>query len=111
MKTPDTIRLTNLGAMDDERLIDAFRAVQTVEDTARLLKDLLTAQELESCVRRLQVAYLLEIGTPYSQISETTGMSSRTISKISKKLTDKRGGYYTALKNAYPLGINRTLVE
>ena len=89
--------------IDAHRLVDAIVLSAKNPDLLRLfLDDLLTKTELEKCADRLYVAYLLSLGTPFSFINQTTGFAPATITRISKQIRNKKGGYYTTLNALYP---------
>ncbi len=69
------------------------------------LDDLLTENEMDLLIRRLQAAYMLSLATPYSFVETSTGLSSSVIARISKQLRDKKGGYCEILRRLYPNGI------
>jgi len=83
---------------DKERLICAFRLATDEHLIKSLLSDLLSHKELEKLATRLKVACLLYEGAPYEEIRKITGLSSKTIAKISKKLDDKRSGFGEIIK-------------
>jgi uncharacterized protein YerC len=76
-----------------EELIDAF-FVANRRDLLRLfLEDLLTKNEIEQCIQRLQAVKWLLIGTPYEFVHYNTRLSSSTLSRLSKLLINKQGGF------------------
>ncbi len=95
---------TKWDSIDGERLIRAFRLAETPNILRLFLDDLLTEKELNLFIRRLQAAYLLSLGTPYSFVKISTGLSQTTIARISKQLRDKRAGYNEILIRLNPNG-------
>ncbi len=89
---------------DKERLVQAFVLAENTHLIRDLLKDLLTKKEIDSLANRLHAACLLYDGAPYSQIEQMTQLSSKTISGISRKLIDKRGGFQQIIKKFNPHG-------
>ena len=77
-----------------ERLYRVIAAVETVEECKALLADLCTVGELEDMAQRLDAAFLLASGANYLEISEGVGLSTATISRVSKCL--KLGEGYRA---------------
>lgn len=63
-------------------LIHAFRLVRTPMDTALLLQDLLTADEIRHLAIRLRIAKMFLSGAKYKDIIEKTHASSATIMKV-----------------------------
>ena len=76
------------------RLYRIIAAVQSPEECKALLLDLCTVGELEDMAQRLDAAFLLESGANYLEISEGVGISTATISRVSKAL--KYGEGYRA---------------
>lgn len=74
-------------------LFSAICQLETVDETRRFLRDLLTEDEIEEFSRRWQAARLLSEGVLYSEIAALTGLSSTTIARVSKWLTKGTGGY------------------
>ncbi len=81
-----------------ERLFAALAALQTPDECARFLEDACTIRELIEISQRLEVARLLTQKKNYQQISEETGVSTATISRVNRCLTYGSGGYQTALE-------------
>lgn len=76
--------------------LDLARAVAALRDedeALRFLRDLCTVRELVEFGHRWQVARLLDSGIPYHEISDRTGASSATISRVNQWLRYGRGGY------------------
>ncbi|MBO7675691.1 MAG: hypothetical protein J6S63_11900 [Atopobiaceae bacterium] len=76
-----------------DQLLDALCAVGEREEMRLLLRDLLTAKELQDLAQRLAVAKLLNEGLSYVMVSRLTGASSTTVSRVSKCLNGTNGGY------------------
>ncbi|MCH3967951.1 MAG: YerC/YecD family TrpR-related protein [Atopobiaceae bacterium] len=69
----------------------------TTDDAQALLLDLCTPKEISDLAQRLDVARLLAAGESYHEVSRVTGASSTTVSRVSKCLNGKRGGYRMVL--------------
>jgi TrpR-related protein YerC/YecD len=81
--------------MTDET-VDLARAVAALRDgdeAMRFLRDLCTIRELQELGQRWHVARLLADGIAYHEISQRTGASSATISRVNQWLRYGRGGY------------------
>tara|TARA_R110000868_G_scaffold56830_1_gene176033 strand:+ start:22931 stop:23251 length:321 start_codon:yes stop_codon:yes gene_type:complete len=85
-------------AQDDRRndqpdlgpLCAALRAIRTEEEGERFLRDLLTPGEMKTLTERWRVAGLLADGThSYREISEITGASTTTVTRVSRFLTQE----------------------
>jgi TrpR-related protein YerC/YecD len=78
---------------DTDALIAALLSLKDATEAKNFLRDLLTERELIEFSSRWKTAQLLDAGVSYSQIEKETGLSSATIARISKWLTEGRGGY------------------
>jgi TrpR-related protein YerC/YecD len=74
-------------------LADAIASLRDGEEALRLLRDLCTVNELREFAARWEVATLLDAGMSYHEISERTGASSATISRVNQWLRYGRDGY------------------
>lgn len=82
-----------------ERLVTLYEtlsSMQTPQEVKRLLEDLCTENELHVMAQRLLAAKMLMDGKTYVQIIEETGLSSATLSRISKCVHFGKG--YSRLK-------------
>ena len=68
------------------------------EEAACFFRDLCTPGELEAMAERLEVAGLLGKGLSYRRISEVTGASTTTVTRIAHWCKHGEGGYQTMLK-------------
>ena len=74
-------------------LAAAVAGLESQEEALRFLRDLCTVRELQELGQRWHVARLLADGVPYQQISEQTGASSATVSRVNQWLRYGRSGY------------------
>ncbi len=74
-------------------LASAISSLRDADEALRFLRDLCTVNELREFAARWDVARLLDAGTSYHDISERTGASSATISRVNQWLRYGRGGY------------------
>ncbi len=81
-----------------KQLYKALLSLKTEDECKKLLRDLLTEAEIKEFSNRLEVAKLLQEKKPYLEIAKLTGMSSTTIARIQKWLTNGMGGYKIVLK-------------
>ena len=79
-------------------LVRSLMSLRTVREAIRFLRDLLTEDEIRMIVDRWRVARLLDSGTSYRDIEGQTGLSSRTIARISRWLSEGEGGYRLLLE-------------
>ena len=78
-------------------LFDAVKTLRTRAEVEHFLRDLCTLSELEAMAHRWQVARLLQQGLPYLEISERTGASTTTVTRVAHWLRHGEGGYRLAL--------------
>ena len=81
-------------------LFGAMLALETRTELERFFRDLCTLSELEAMAHRWQVAQLVEQGLPYLEISERTGASTTTVTRVAYWLKHGEGGYRLALDRA-----------
>ena len=81
-------------------LYKAFLMLESEKACEQFLKDLLTPNELKSIQERWRVAQLLMQKVPYRTISEKTGVSTATITRVARYLGEGKG-YQTMLNRAY----------
>src|SRR5687768_16939379 len=74
-------------------LADALIRLRTRDEALRFLRDLCTINELKELGQRWHVARLLDEGVSYHEISDRTGASSATISRVGQWLRYGRDGY------------------
>jgi len=86
-----------------ENLFLIFLELKNLSDAKRFLRDLLTEAELLEFANRWQAAQMLSEEIPYTAIQSKTGLSSRTIARISLWLNKGMGGYKLMIKR---LGIH-----
>lgn len=85
-------------------LFDAVLLLDTRDEAAAFFRDLCTYHELEEMSQRWAVARLLASGLPYRKISDQTGVSTTTVTRISQWLQHGTGGYRAMLERTGELG-------
>jgi TrpR-related protein YerC/YecD len=83
-----------------EELSHTIASLRSVEEVERFLRDLCTLPELDTMAHRWQVAKLLDEGLPYLAVSERTGASTTTVTRVAQWLRRGEGGYRLALDRA-----------
>ena len=78
-------------------LAAAVASLRDADEALRFLRDLCTVNELRELAARWEVARLLDEGVSYHDISERTGASSATISRVNQWLRYGRDGYRLVL--------------
>ena len=87
----------------EQEFYEAILTLNSVEDCQRFFEDIATIKELQAMSQRFRVACLLDSGSNYIEVSETTGASSATISRVNRCL-NYGGGYRMALDNLKKAG-------
>ena len=67
-----------------EKLYEVIANIKSPEECRALFEDLCTYKEIEAMAQRLDAASLLLEGATYEQIIDQTGISSATLSRVSK---------------------------
>ena len=65
---------------------------------ADFFRDLCTLNELEAMAERWSIVQLLDKGLPYREISQMTGASTATVTRIAHWLRYGEGGYEAVLQ-------------
>jgi TrpR-related protein YerC/YecD len=78
-------------------LAAAVASVRDADEALRFLRDLCTVNELRELAARWEVARMLDDGASYHDISDRTGASSATISRVNQWLRYGRDGYRLVL--------------
>ena len=78
-----------------EILADAILSIDGREECKSLLLDLCTKAEIKEMSRRVVAAKMLYNGEPYLSVTTETGLSTATISRVSRAL--KQGSGYAAV--------------
>ncbi len=87
----------------EQEFYEAILSLETIEDCQKFFEDISTIKELQAMSQRFRVACLLDGGSNYIEVSEATGASSATISRVNRCL-NYGGGYRTALENLKKAG-------
>ena len=78
-------------------LAEAILALRSQDEVERFLRDLCTIAELEAMGHRWAVAQLVDSGLPYLEVSQRTGASTTTVTRVAHWLRHGEGGYRLAL--------------
>ena len=84
---------SELWDRDAAVLLKALTRLGSVREARRFIRDLMTEDEIRMIVARFRVARMLDGGRSYREIESETGLSSRTIARISRWLREGTGGY------------------
>ncbi|MCR5429747.1 MAG: TrpR YerC/YecD [Eubacterium sp.] len=80
-----------------DHLFDAILTLKNKEECYTFFEDVCTINELLSISQRFEVALMLRQGRTYLDISEDTGASTATISRVNRSLNYGNDGYDMAL--------------
>lgn len=81
-----------------DKLFEAILLLKNIDECYNFFEDICTISELKSFAQRLEVAKMLEVGKTYTDISEKTGASTATISRVNRALNYGADGYKIILK-------------
>ena len=80
-----------------EFLFKGILSLTSLEECYNFFDDLCTVAELQEMSKRLLVARMLRENIIYNEISERTGLSTTTISRVNRCLKYGSDGYTTVL--------------
>jgi len=80
------------------KLEKVIHSLGSEKDVQKFLKDLLSPKEYESLRERWKVVQLLEKKMPYREISEKLGVSTATVTRVARCLSNPDSGYKMALE-------------
>ncbi|MBU6231706.1 MAG: hypothetical protein KGI45_02805 [Patescibacteria group bacterium] len=98
--------LLDWNTRQGEKLLKAFSCINNRDFARSFLDDLFTKKELENLIERLEIAELILIGTPYKDICLARGISSKTVSRLSRRLRGWNSGLKQAMRHVYPEGLH-----
>ena len=90
--------MKDLHSESMNRLFNSILKLDNLEECYQFFEDLCTIKELQDMSKRLETAVLLSQGVNYQTISERTGVSTATISRVARCLNYGDGGYRRALE-------------
>lgn len=79
------------------RFFEALLTLKTTDECYKFFEDICTIKETISISQRLHVAELLKAGKNYNEISQETGCSTATISRVNHCLEYGEDGYSLVL--------------
>ncbi len=85
--------MKKLHTEDVDTLFRAILSLKTVDECYSFFEDACTVKEIIEIAQRLKAARMLTSGSNYIAVCNETGMSSATISRVSKCLEYGSGGY------------------
>ncbi len=69
-----------------DRLFSVIMKLESTEECYQFFEDICTIKELQDMAQRLDAAFLLDAGMNYQEIAQSVGISTATISRVSKCL-------------------------
>ena len=85
--------MEKLHTRDVDNLFKAILSLENLDECYKFFEDALTIKEILDISQRLKAAKMLKDGENYVIIAKETGMSTATISRVSKCLEYGSGGY------------------
>ena len=89
--------MMNFRSKSVDRLFQTILNLETIDECYAYFEDICTIKEIQDMSQRLEVAIMLRNGLNYQDISAQTGVSTATISRVSKCLNYGSGGYNAAI--------------
>ena len=87
-----------------DRLLEGILLLKDKEEAYQFFEDLCTINELLSLSQRFEVAKMLREKRTYLEISEKTGASTATISRVNRALNYGNDGYDMVLRRLEEAG-------
>ncbi len=88
----------NIRSKSIDNLFKAILNLENIDECYDFFEDLCTIKEIQDMAQRLDTAVLLSEGLNYQTISRQVGVSTATISRVSKCLNYGNDGYKTAIE-------------
>lgn len=90
--------MANFRSESIDRLFETMHRLQSVDEFYEFFEDLCTIKEIQDMAQRLDAVILLDKGESYNTIAQEIGISTATISRVSKCLNYGSGGYKKAIE-------------
>lgn len=95
IQNDSTVWDTQITRQFAEALVD----IDNIQTMQNFLRDVMTQKEIIEISARLEAARMLTAGDKYTDITNKTKLSSRTVARISDWLKNGDSGYKTAIDN------------
>ena len=92
--------MEKLHTPEVDALFEAILSLNNLDECYKFFEDALTVKEILDIAQRLKAAKMLNSGSSYVEVCAETGMSTATISRVSKALERGRGGYRLVIDRA-----------
>lgn len=76
-----------------DKLFEAILLLKNTDECYNFFEDICTISEIKALAQRLEVAKMLKTGKTYTEISDKTGASTATISRVNRCLNYGADGY------------------
>ena len=86
-----------LKSADVNNLFHAILSLKDINECYDLFEDLCTVAEIKEMAKRFRAAKMLSDGAKYTELSESTGLSTATISRVNRALKYGTDGYMKLL--------------
>lgn len=98
-KEQELISVMNSKIKDEltDKLFEAVLLLENIDECYNFFEDICTVSEIKALAQRLEVAKMLRDGKKYVEISEKTGASTATISRVNRCLVYGADGYKNIL--------------
>lgn len=90
--------MEKLHTKDVDALFEAILSLENLDECYKFFEDVCTIKEILDIAQRLKAAKMLKAGKNYVEVCAETGMSSATISRVSRCLEYGAGGYELAIE-------------
>lgn len=81
-----------------DQLFKAILLLENIDECYAFFEDICTINEIKSLAQRLEVAKMLQQRNTYTDITEKTGASAATISRVNRSLSYGCDGYQMILE-------------
>lgn len=81
-----------------DNLMETIARLRTKEECYDFFEDVCTIKEILDMSKRFEAAKLLDKGETYNEIIKKVGLSTATLSRVSRALNYGTGGYKKAIK-------------
>ena len=89
--------MKTLHTKEVDSLFNAILSLESLDECYSFFEDVCTIKEILDIAQRLKAARMLKGGSNYVEVCAETGMSSATISRVSRCLEYGSGGYELAI--------------
>lgn len=90
--------MADYNTVSTDRLFKTIASITDEEECRAFFEDLCTIKEILDMSQRLDTAILLTKGMSYQKISDTVGVSTATIGRVSRALTYGANGYKNVIE-------------